>query len=205
MKLEVGKKYRNRKGDVKEIVWKCPHPKGIYSFADVAGAAYTPDGTFDVDSPNCQLDLIEEVSDKLYQQQEDGSMQRVVNHGTTPIYTQGLDGKVEKVMPEDRAKRFNSGKVPMHFVPLDMLQGLARVLEDGAVVYGEDNWRKGAPASEQIDSLLRHLTKLQSGEMRDSESGLPHVDHMLFNCISLRLALEKDKDPGQGNRVKETK
>ena len=117
------------------------------------------------------------------------------------------DQKIILNSAPERALRYNSGKPPMHFIPLDMLQGLARVLEDGAVKYLKDNWRKGAPASEQIDSLLRHLCKLQSGEMCDQESGLPHVDHMLFNVISLRLALEIEgkiqKDPGQGNRVKE--
>jgi hypothetical protein len=37
-------------------------------------------------------------------------------------------------------------------------------------------------------------------ELLDAESGMPHVDHMLFNVISLRLALEREcgllRDPG---------
>lgn len=257
MKLKVGKKYRNRLNEVKEIV----QDKGIqlmWRFRDKADLGYTAGGRFSVAFAEHELDLIEEIDEidetpetYFVEQQEDGSFMKVVNHGTKPIYTQGLDGKVEKIMPEEpeagrqktigevyrdmiledaarppinewrvtahdvpsisteRAKRFNSGKVPMHYVPLDMLQGLARVLEDGAVKYGEDNWRLGAPVNEQIDSLLRHLSKLQSGEVSDAESSLPHVDHMIFNCISLRLALEMEgkleKDPGQGNRVKESK
>jgi hypothetical protein len=180
MKLEVGKKYRNRQGQVVEITWERPSPLGYYPYFDKAGTSYASTGRFNIDSVESKLDLIEEI-----------------------------DEIAETYVVEERAKRFNSGKVPMHYVPLDMLQGLARVLEDGAVKYGNDNWRLGAPATEQIDSLLRHLSKLQSGEVLDEESTLPHVDHMIFNCISLRLALEKEgkigKDPGPGSRVKGTK
>ena len=100
----------------------------------------------------------------------------------------------------ERAKRFNTGKAPLDLLPLDMLTGLARVLEMGEKKYGRNNWRKGAPATEQIASLLRHLQPISevlnadgnSDGLYDTESGLPHVDHMLFNVISLRLALEAE-------------
>lgn len=101
----------------------------------------------------------------------------------------------------ERAKRFNKGKPPLDLLPLDMLTGLARVLEMGEKKYGRNNWRKGAPSTEQVASLLRHLQPimevLNSNEnnaaaLYDSESELPHVDHILFNVISLRLALESE-------------
>lgn len=99
-----------------------------------------------------------------------------------------------------RAKRFNSGKPRLDLLPLDLLTGLSRVLEYGQNKYGRNNWRNGAPATEQIASLLRHLQPImevlntdgKEGHLNDAESGLPHVDHMLFNVISLRLALEAE-------------
>jgi hypothetical protein len=110
-------------------------------------------------------------------------------------------------MSDGRSKRYNSGKPRMDLIPLDLLVGLARVLEYGESKYpdpdGYQNWRRGAPAKEQISSLLRHLSPimehlhtphLDSSVLYDSESLLPHVDHMLFNCISLRLALEQEYD-----------
>lgn len=111
-------------------------------------------------------------------------------------------------MEKERAKRYNSGKVPLDLLPLDMLTGLARVLEMGEKKYGRNNWRKGAPATEQLASMLRHLQPIMEALnadkgaelLYDSESGLPHVDHILFNVISLRLALENEysipRDPG---------
>jgi hypothetical protein len=106
-----------------------------------------------------------------------------------------------------RAKRYNSGKPRLDLLPLDLMSGLARVLEYGEGKYGRNNWRQGAPATEQVASLLRHLqpimeclnTDAKEG-LHDTESGLPHVDHMLFNILSLRLALESEfnlpRDPG---------
>jgi len=106
-----------------------------------------------------------------------------------------------------RADRKNKGKPRMDLIPLDLLVGLARVLEYGESKYptddGSQNWRKGAPAQEQIASILRHLAPIisyyhqpnaDSNLLRDEESGLPHIDHILFNCISLRLALEYEAD-----------
>ena len=106
-----------------------------------------------------------------------------------------------------RAKRYNSGKPRMDLLPLDLLVGLARVLEYGENKYpdpaGVQNWRRGAPAQEQISSLLRHLTPIMQffqdpdsnhDMLYDAESKFPHVDHLLFNCISLRLALQDECD-----------
>ena len=106
-----------------------------------------------------------------------------------------------------RSKRENAGKPRMDLIPLDLLVGFARVLEYGESKYptqdGSQNWRLGAPAKEQIASLLRHLSEITAymhcagvvnGSLFDKESGLPHVDHIIFNAISLRLALELECD-----------
>lgn len=108
---------------------------------------------------------------------------------------------------EKRADRKNTGKPKMHLIPLDKLVGLARVLEYGEKKYpttdGSQNWRLGAPASEQISSLMRHLSPIiqylqepaaNPALLYDEESGLPHIDHLMFNAISLRLALEEECD-----------
>ena len=86
-----------------------------------------------------------------------------------------------------------------------MLIGLARVLEYGDCKYARDdgtqNWRLGSPAREPIDSMLRHLNfvleYLNTPDsdrqlLFDEESGLPHVDHIIFNAIALRLSLEQE-------------
>lgn len=98
-----------------------------------------------------------------------------------------------------RAKRYNTGKPPLDLLPLDLMTGLSRVLEYGQSKYGRNNWRQGAPATEQVAALLRHLQPIMlalntdtAEGLYDTESGLPHVDHMLFNVLSLRLALQSE-------------
>jgi hypothetical protein len=121
-------------------------------------------------------------------------------------------------MEKERAKRYNSGKAPLDLLPLDLLTGLARVLEMGEKKYGRNNWRKGAPSTEQLASMLRHLQPISevlnadkpASLLYDAESGLPHIDHILFNVISLRLALEtehnlpRDPTPIVLNKVLDT-
>ncbi len=86
------------------------------------------------------------------------------------------------------AKRYNKGKVPLSLVleSRDALEGLARVLEMGAKKYGRSNWKKGySDDTVLLDSLMRHIVKVASGEVIDEESGLPHADHILCNAFFL--------------------
>ncbi len=59
LQLEVGKKYKDRIGDVCEIY---AHVGGIYPYIDKKGFTYTVEGKFDLESTGLKMyDLIEEV------------------------------------------------------------------------------------------------------------------------------------------------
>lgn len=60
-----------------------------------------------------------------------------------------------------------------------------RVLEFGAEKYARDNWRKGMPISELLDSMLRHVAALERGEWIDPESKLSHIGHIQCNAMFL--------------------
>ena len=61
--------------------------------------------------------------------------------------------------------------------------GLANeVHKYGDTKYEKGNWRKGIHSSKLINASLRHLFKFLDGEIKDQESGLPHVAHALVNC-----------------------
>lgn len=69
----------------------------------------------------------------------------------------------------------------------EALSALSSVL-----VYGEEKYtaaeRKGwlgYKEDEVIDSLVRHLMEVKNGVAKDAESGLPHVNHVLFNAAVL--------------------
>lgn len=90
-------------------------------------------------------------------------------------------------MSEETGLRYNGNKPLLNFVMSapHALAGLASVMEFGSRKYSRDNWKKGLPHLEVVDSLLRHIAAYVSGEDKDSESGLPHVDHMLCNAFFL--------------------
>jgi hypothetical protein len=85
----------------------------------------------------------------------------------------------------DRADRKNDGKPQLSYVDLKSLEPCARALEYGANKYSRNNWKKGQPASQILDSLMRHISALQDGEEVDAESGLPHIAHIQANAMFL--------------------
>ena len=50
---------------------------------------------------------------------------------------------------------------------------------------GFRNWERGLPVSQIADSLQRHLWAYMEGQDKDKDSGLSHLDHVLWNAVAL--------------------
>lgn len=121
----------------------------------------------------------------------------------------------------ERALRYNTGKPQVHFALTfpEAINGTARVSVYGSRKYDLYNYLKGAPASESIDCLMRHLMKWWMGEDRDTDpncadctirdttdpehlckkhSGLSHLDHAHWNLS--RLVDEMHRKPELDDR-----
>lgn len=61
---------------------------------------------------------------------------------------------------------------------------------------GKDNWKGGMNKEEVLESAMRHLISLMSGEENDKESGLPHEGHVLCNMMFYRFNINKEKNNG---------
>lgn len=95
------------------------------------------------------------------------------------------------------ALRFNEGKAPMGYLPLDLLDGAARVMEYGATKYTVGNYRNGySDLMSPLSSLVRHVATLQrameaedkdgaQGHLLDAESGQAHVHHVITSAMLL--------------------
>ena len=67
------------------------------------------------------------------------------------------------------------------------------VLEFGAQKYAPGNWLKvSEPHERYTNAALRHLVARIEGEVRDPESGLPHLAHAV---CSLLFALHFEAQP----------
>ncbi len=87
-------------------------------------------------------------------------------------------GPYSENFKQEQGIKFDTEKPKLDLLDWAALNGLASVLTFGAQKYAADNWRNGIVNSRLIASLLRHLSAIQRGENIDSESGLPHIDHL---------------------------
>src|SRR3546814_19950201 len=86
-------------------------------------------------------------------------------------------------LPKPQADRYNTGKPELSYLfdaPLAM-EGLAQRFSLGAKKYSRDNWKKGLPTNQLIDSLLRHIKAYQNGELNDEDGG-EHGDAIVWNA-----------------------
>jgi len=78
-------------------------------------------------------------------------------------------------------------------IPVAALRDVARVYGYGATKYAENNWRKGYSWRWTYDAMQRHLNAFWEGECLDPESGLPHLAHAAFHCLSLMTFCREQK------------
>jgi hypothetical protein len=74
--------------------------------------------------------------------------------------------------------KYDQEKPRMDLLDPWALEGLAKVLTFGAGKYDAHNWRNGIVYSRLLAALARHANAISKGEDTDSESGLPHIDHL---------------------------
>ena len=86
----------------------------------------------------------------------------------------------------NKGSRFNKGKLRWSLLDLKYLEGLVQVLMYGAAKYSDYNWQKGLPTLEVYESLMRHIIAWKSGENKDLESGLDHIDHAICNLYFMK-------------------
>lgn len=84
---------------------------------------------------------------------------------------------------QEKALRYNQGKLKWSLVDFDSLKPMIEVLMFGAQKYAPDNWKKGLDKKEILESLQRHLIELFNEEPIDKESNLRHIGHILCNAM----------------------
>lgn len=116
----------------------------------------------------------------------------------------------------DQKIKTAAAKAPLGLVPQAALVGPARVFGYGAKKYQAGNYYQAdlsdGAGQRYISAALRHLSEMQlpnglhtpeSLATLDTESGLPHIDHVLCGLLMLRTIMVKGGalpvDPGVGN------
>ncbi len=96
--------------------------------------------------------------------------------------------------------KYDTDKPPMDLLDYKAMVGVAQVLGFGAQKYAAHNWRGGIAYRRLIAAAYRHLGAINDGEDLDSESGLPHVDHL--GCCVMFLSNMMKTRPDLDDRYK---
>lgn len=79
-----------------------------------------------------------------------------------------------------------SAKPPLHLIPGSAEVLTAMAMKDGALKYGEFNWRTTPiRASAYIAACRRHIAAWYDGEECASDSGIPHLAHAIASLMIL--------------------
>jgi len=92
----------------------------------------------------------------------------------------------EQQMGQETAGRFSEGKIRHDLIAPWALDQIAKVYTYGTIKYDDDNWWKGMKWKKAVfGCILRHVWKWFRGEQNDDESGLHHLAHAAWNCMTL--------------------
>jgi len=85
--------------------------------------------------------------------------------------------------------RKDSGKRRWHLLPMELMEGVVDVFQSSvdSGKYKPFSWTEmKSPEITCQDSIKRHQTAIEKGEMYDSDTGLLHYDHIITNLVILK-------------------
>jgi hypothetical protein len=92
--------------------------------------------------------------------------------------------------------KHDQGKPQYSLLPLKELEGVVRVLENGAEKYERGDWRLVPDGHlRYLDAGIRHIADHQVGNILDDESGLMALDHAIISLIFARYHYLKGDVP----------
>lgn len=85
------------------------------------------------------------------------------------------------------------GKPKLSLVPFQINYAIEQVRQFGITKYKDpDSWRE-YPIQDHYEALYRHVGRIWSGDIIDSESGLPHTWHIACR-VAFIIELEKGSE-----------
>lgn len=146
-----------------------------------------------------------EVAEELYPTLKCSKQRTLCNGELELTYDIPKCSNISKLVPEKinketktvGARRYNADKTRLSLIPKEIIEELGKVYTKGAAKYsdfnsegmmtydGANNWKKGLPYMDVVDSTLRHLYSWIDGEDQDPEMGTEHLAHAIWNLGTL--------------------
>jgi hypothetical protein len=92
----------------------------------------------------------------------------------------------------ENALRYNEDKLKWHNFPLFLIRPMIMVAHYGASKYATWNFLKGAPITQYMDCMKRHLDAFEdpTQDDLDAESKINHLAHVAWNALVAVWVLE---------------
>ena len=99
--------------------------------------------------------------------------------------------------------KFDEEKLRYDLIPPHALEMLAGVYTHGAHKYGDVNYLRGMNYRRILAALMRHIEAYRAGESTDPDSGLPHMAHAAWQCMTLMVYEDEGLGEDDRNMMKE--
>lgn len=95
---------------------------------------------------------------------------------------------------ESRKNDIIEDKLRWDLLPLELVEKVVEVYHMGSKKYSPNSWQNLEDGENRyFSALMRHLTAHRKGELKDSESGLLHMAHVVWNALAMMYFALKDK------------
>ena len=92
----------------------------------------------------------------------------------------------------DLGRKDDSAKRRYSLLPVGAVNNVVDVLEFGSKKYADNNWQKVPSAKTRYyDAALRHIDTWFNGEIKDSETELPHLAHAIC-CLMFLMWFDSE-------------
>jgi len=81
--------------------------------------------------------------------------------------------------------KYDKNKARFDLIPPRALKAIAEVYTYGAEKYADRNMERGMAWGRVWGAVQRHLNAFWDGEDLDGESGMPHLVHAAWGCLTL--------------------
>lgn len=97
-----------------------------------------------------------------------------------------------KYEPVEQGRKDDSSKRRYSLLPKGAVNSVVDVLEFGSKKYADNNWQKVPGAKTRYyDAAMRHLDAWLNGDLKDAETGLPHLAHAIC-CLMFLMWFDSE-------------
>ena len=113
-------------------------------------------------------------------------------NGKKYFYNHAVEEFKEYYEPVEQGRKDDSSKRRYSLLPKGAVNSVVDVLEFGSKKYADNNWQKVPDAKTRYyDAAMRHLDAWLNGDLKDAETGLPHLAHAIC-CLMFLMWFDSE-------------